>query len=154
MKLFKKSSAKKCPKVSAESDCHSKRCWFEKSIKLLYARILADVGAVMDVISVLPLPAEPSVERTKLLRSASHLLPSHVCGLLTLGNSSAEANYQDMSLLPEQKPVDEWQREDVCKWLAYLGMSKYEEAFRAITGKVIAPARFAGTSSTSTKQPG
>lgn len=35
-----------------------------------------------------------------------------------------------------QKPVQDWAREDVFKWLAYLGMTKYEDSFRAITGKV------------------
>ncbi|KAK9810553.1 hypothetical protein WJX73_000223 [Symbiochloris irregularis] len=34
-----------------------------------------------------------------------------------------------------KKPAADWEREDVCKWLAYLGFSKYEEAFKAVTGR-------------------
>ena len=35
-----------------------------------------------------------------------------------------------------QKPVEEWGREEVQKWLNVLGMQRYEEQFRAIQGRV------------------
>ncbi len=35
-----------------------------------------------------------------------------------------------------QKPVEEWGREEVQKWLIVLGMQRYEDKFRAIHGRV------------------
>ena len=34
-----------------------------------------------------------------------------------------------------QKPPEQWTREHVVRWLKYLGMDKYEDGFRPISGK-------------------
>ena len=41
-----------------------------------------------------------------------------------------------MKRMVPQKPVEEWGREDVQKWLSLLGMQRYEDKFRAIQGRV------------------
>ena len=38
-----------------------------------------------------------------------------------------------------QKRVETWPRESVLRWLTYLGMEKYADHFKAITGQVGLP---------------
>ena len=36
-----------------------------------------------------------------------------------------------------QKPTEQWTRERVLRWLEDIGMEKYNDKFKAVTGKVI-----------------
>lgn len=56
---------------------------------------------------------------------------SVLCGALSGFGSASELHKVVL-----QKPVEEWGREAVQKWLNVLGMQRYEEQFRAIQGRV------------------